>query len=70
MRQNVPTNPYSMGTEHNPKRGFALLKPKYRKQAISLKFRLLSIHFTSEPFEKVRKMSAIEMLRQPLSAGF
>jgi hypothetical protein len=27
----------------------------WRYQAIALKFRLLSIHFTSEPLEKVRK---------------
>src|SRR5579864_2448103 len=35
-----------------------------REQAFTLKFRLLSIHFTSEPFEKVRTMSAMGILRQ------
>jgi hypothetical protein len=33
-------------------------------QAFTLKFQLLSIHFTSEPFEKVRKTSAMGILQQ------
>ena len=33
-------------------------------QMIALKFRLLSIHFTSEEFETGRKMSAMGIFRQ------
>jgi hypothetical protein len=34
-----------------------------RKQALALKFRPLSIRFTSEAFETGRKMSVIEIFR-------
>jgi hypothetical protein len=36
-----------------------LVRPDWRKQGITLKFRLLSIQFTSEAFETGRKMSVM-----------
>jgi hypothetical protein len=40
------------------------LTSPYIDQAIALKFRLLSIQFTSEAFVSSRKMSVIEIYRQ------
>jgi hypothetical protein len=40
------------------------LTSPYIDQAISLKFRLLSIQFSAEAFETGRKMSVMGMLRQ------
>jgi hypothetical protein len=40
-----------------------------REQAIALKFRLLSIRFTSEAFVCNRKMSVIAIYRQSLGGG-
>jgi hypothetical protein len=40
-----------------------------RYQAIALKFRLLSIHFKSEPFETGRKMSVMAIWTKPPGAA-